>query len=137
MDGVNKTLYISLYGKALVSRQGRILRDPAAERLWEKEGFPMKRKSRSKYLAYYMAMRAAAFDRWTLEQTKRDKSAVVLHLGCGLDDPNVPGLRCVREHSLPPNDLAEALTGTEGKIFRSLYGGSFARKLCKLYEYEG
>lgn len=254
MDGVNKTLYIPLYGKALVSRQGRILHDPMAEQIWEKEGFPMKRKSRSKYLAYYMAMRAAAFDRWTLEQTGKDKDAIVLHLGCGLDsrvcrvkceniwydidfpqviaerrnhfvetdssrmlgtdlrdlgflealpgdraivimegismylsaaelealfrglshrfrevkllmdcysvfaarasrfknpindvgvtqvfgldDPNVPGLRFLKEHPLPHEDLAALLTGTEGRIFRGLYAGRSARKLYKLYEYE-
>lgn len=35
MNSVNKTLYIPLYGKALVSRQGIILEDKTAERIWD------------------------------------------------------------------------------------------------------
>ena len=34
MDSVNKTLYIPLYGKALVSQKGLFLRDPKAEEIW-------------------------------------------------------------------------------------------------------
>lgn len=85
MDSVNKTLYIPLYGKAYVSSQGILLSDPMAEAIWETEGFPLKGKAASKWLAYYMAMRAAVFDRWISEQSKRSPGAVVLHLGCGLD----------------------------------------------------
>lgn len=83
MDNVNKTLYIPLYGKAYVSRNGIILRDPKAEEIWAAEGFGLKGKSKSKWLAYYMGMRAAVFDRWLMAQMKED--AVVLHIGCGLD----------------------------------------------------
>lgn len=86
MDGVNKTLYIPLYGKALVSRKGILLHDAKAEELWEKAGFPLKGKAASKWLAYYMAIRAAVMDRWTAEQIAQYPNAVVLHLGCGLDD---------------------------------------------------
>lgn len=85
MDSVNKTLYIPLYGKALVSRQGILLEDKKAEEIWAAEGFPLKGKSRSKWLAYYMAMRAAAFDRWLEERMAEAPDAWVLHLGCGLD----------------------------------------------------
>ena len=62
MDNVNKTLYIPLYGKALVSQKGLFLHDPKAEEIWAKEGFPLKGKSASQWLAYYMGMRAAVFD---------------------------------------------------------------------------
>lgn len=86
MDAVNQTLYIPLYGKALVSRKGILLHDPKAEEIWDKEGFPLKGKSKSKWLAYYMAMRAAAFDRWVAKQVRENPNAVVLHLGCGLDN---------------------------------------------------
>ena len=85
MNNVNKTLYIPLYGKAYVSRQGRILHDPMAEAIWAAEGFELKGKSRSKWLAYHMAMRATVFDRWTREQMMVCPEAVVLHLGCGMD----------------------------------------------------
>lgn len=85
MDGVNKTLYIPLYGKAWVSRRGLFLRDQSAEVIWEKEGFPLKGKAKSRWLACNMGMRAAVFDRWTARMLQENPGAVVLHLGCGLD----------------------------------------------------
>ncbi len=85
MNEVNKTLFIPLYGKAMVSRQGIILNDPAAERIWEKESFPIKGKSKSKWLAYNMAMRARVFDDWTEKTLRGSEDALVLHVGCGLD----------------------------------------------------
>ena len=85
MDAVNKTLFIPLYGKALVSQKGILLRDPRAEEIWAQAGFALKGKSRSKWLAYYMAMRARVFDNWLSRQMEAHPNAVVLHLGCGLD----------------------------------------------------
>lgn len=85
MDSVNKTLYIPLYGKAYVSRRGLFIRDKKAEEIWEKEGFPLKGKAKSKWLAYTMGMRAAVFDRWTEQKLRENPDAVVLHIGCGLD----------------------------------------------------
>lgn len=85
MDSVNKTLYIPLYGKALVSRKGILLRDPKAEEIWEAEGFSLKGKSKSKWLAYYMAMRARVFDRWLARKMELNPEAVVVHIGCGMD----------------------------------------------------
>ena len=54
MNGVNKTLYIPLYGKASVSKKGIILYDAKAEEIWEKEGFELKGKAKSKWLTYYI-----------------------------------------------------------------------------------
>lgn len=85
MDGVNKTLYIPLYGKAFVSRKGILLSDPKAEAIWNAEGFPLKGKARSKWLAYNMGMRSAVFDRWLKEKMARHPDALILHLGCGMD----------------------------------------------------
>ena len=85
MNEVNKTLYIPLYGKSKVSQQGIILNDPSAERIWKEEAFPIRGKSRSKWLAYNMAMRARVFDDWTERMLRRNNDALVLHLGCGLD----------------------------------------------------
>jgi O-methyltransferase involved in polyketide biosynthesis len=89
MDSVNKTLYIPLYGKSFVSHKGIILEDPKAEEIWSSNRFPLKRKAKSKWLAYYMAMRAAVFDRWTEQQMKAHPEAVVVQLGCGLDSRNL------------------------------------------------
>ena len=85
MNEVNKTLYIPLYGKAKVSRQGIILNDPCAEEIWKEEAFPIRGKSGSKWLAYNMAMRARVFDDWTESLLQQNKDALVLHIGCGLD----------------------------------------------------
>lgn len=85
MNEVNRTLYIPLYGKSFVSRKGIILHDPKAEAIWQKAGFALKGKSRSKWLAYYMGMRATVFDQWAQAQIDTQKAAVVLHIGCGLD----------------------------------------------------
>lgn len=85
MNNVNKTLYIPLFGKAYISKKGIILRDPKAEEIWQKEGFPLKGKSKSKWLAYYMGMRAAVFDRWLAGKMEEDPQTVILHMGCGMD----------------------------------------------------
>ena len=85
MDGVNKTLYIPLYGKAAVSRRGILLRDPKAEEIWAESGFSLKGKAKSKWLTYYMGMRAAVFDQWLTAQMEELPGAAVIHIGCGLD----------------------------------------------------
>lgn len=90
MDNVNKTLYIPLYGKACVSRQGLLLEDKKAEEIWAAEGFALNRKAKSKWLAYYMGMRSAVFDQWTRQQIEEHPDTVVLHVGCGMDS------RCIR-----------------------------------------
>jgi len=85
MNNVNKTLYIPLYGKAFVSKKGIILHDAKAEEIWSKEGFTLKGKAKSKWLAYYMGMRSAVFDNWLKIQMEKEKEAVILHIGCGMD----------------------------------------------------
>ena len=85
MENVNKTLYIPLYGKSYVSKKGIILRDKKAEEIWDAEGFPLKGKSKSKWLAYYMGMRSAVFDRWLTERMEENPDAAVVHIGCGMD----------------------------------------------------
>ena len=85
MNGVNKTLYIPLYGKASVSKKGIILKDKKAEMIWEKEGFPLKGKAKSKWLTYYMGMRSAVFDSWVKEKLEKYPSASVLYIVCGMD----------------------------------------------------
>ncbi len=85
MNNVNRTLYIPLYGKAYVSKKHIILHDEKAEEIWEKEALELKGKSKSKWLAYYMAMRAAVYDEWVKQKTAANPDAVVLHIGCGMD----------------------------------------------------
>lgn len=85
MNSVNKTLYIPLYGKSYVSKRGIFLDDKKAEAIWEAEGFALKGKSKSKWLAYYMGVRSAVFDEWVTKQMTDAHDAVVIHIGCGMD----------------------------------------------------
>ncbi len=85
MNNVNKTLYIPLYGKAYVSKKNIIIQDKKAEVIWRKVGFELKGKSKSKWLAYYMAMRSAIYDEWVRQEIRNNPNVVVLHIGCGLD----------------------------------------------------
>ena len=85
MNNVNKTLYIPLYGKAYVSSRGLFLHDPKAEQIWAAEGFALKGKSKSKWLAYYMGIRSAVFDDWVRACIASNPDDVVLHIGCGMD----------------------------------------------------
>lgn len=85
MNHLNKTLYIPLYGKAYVSRKGVILHDSTAEYIWAKEVFRLGGKSKSKWLAYFMAMRAAVYDEWVKKEIANRGDVVVLHIGCGMD----------------------------------------------------
>jgi len=83
MTGVNQTLFIPLYGKAKVSRQGIIIKDSMAEKIWDAEVFEVHGKS--KWLTYNMAMRAKIFDDWVERMLSQNPDALVLHIGCGLD----------------------------------------------------
>jgi O-methyltransferase involved in polyketide biosynthesis len=85
MNDVSKTLYIPLYGKSYVSKKGIILDDKRAEEIWLKEGFELKGKSKSKWLAYYMGMRSKVFDEWLQQKMNEIENAVVIHIGCGMD----------------------------------------------------
>ena len=81
----SKTLYIPLYGKAYVSRLGLFLTDGMAQKIWDSEGFRLKGKSKSKWLAYYMGIRAAVFDDFLRCELSPAPSVTVVHLGCGMD----------------------------------------------------
>lgn len=85
MNNVNKTLYIPLYGKSYVSKKGLFLDDKKAEEIWESEGFALKGKAVSKWLAYYMGIRSAVFDEWLKQQLADKPDSVVIHVGCGMD----------------------------------------------------
>ena len=85
MNSVNKTLYIPLYGKAYVSKKGLFIDDKKAEEIWASEGFSLQGKSKSKWLAYYMGVRSAVFDEWVKQEMANAPSAVVIHIGCGMD----------------------------------------------------
>ena len=85
MNSVNKTLYIPLYGKSYVSKKGLFLDDKKAEEIWAAEGFELRGKSKSKWLAYYMGISSCVFDEWVSQLMMDLQDAVVIHIGCGMD----------------------------------------------------
>ena len=74
-----------MYGKSYVSKRGIILKDEKAEEIWSKEQFKLKGKSKSKWLSFYMGIRASVFDEWLQKQMIKYPEAVVVHIGCGMD----------------------------------------------------
>ena len=81
----SETLYIPLYGKARMSREGKILSDKKAEEIVSSIDYDFSKTKISKYLSIYMGIRAAIIDDYTNKYLKANPSAIVLHLGCGLD----------------------------------------------------
>ncbi len=85
MKNESKTLFITLYGKAYASGRGLILKDKRAEEIFARAGVELKGKSRSKWLAFNMAMRAAVIDRLTEKYIAQNPDCCVICPGCGLD----------------------------------------------------
>ena len=83
MTNESKTLFIPLYGKALMSREG-IFEDITAERIVKTEVENLKTVDTSRKLAIYMAMRAKQYDEQA-EQFAENSESIIIHLGCGLD----------------------------------------------------
>ena len=61
MTNESKTLYIPLYGKAMMSKEDFII-DEMAERIYEIEKETFENVDTSRKLAIYMAMRAMQYD---------------------------------------------------------------------------
>ena len=56
----------------------------------------------------------------------------------GMDDPkSLDCMNFVCEHEMTPQDLVNQLQGMEKRIFRALYAGGIARKMYRLYAYQG
>ena len=85
MNNVNKTLYIPLFAKSFVSKKGLFIKDGYAEKIWDSEGFPLKGSSKSKWLSYYLGIRARVFDDWVRAKATALPDAAIIHIGCGLD----------------------------------------------------
>lgn len=84
MTNESLTLFIPLYGKALMSREG-FLPDPAAEEIVSTVDFDFSKVDQSRKLAIYMAMRAALYDGYVRDFAAQHPDGLVLQLGVGLD----------------------------------------------------
>ncbi len=84
MNNESKTLFIPLYGKAAMSREG-IFKDETAERIVESLPEEMRNVDTSRRLAIFMAMRAQLYDQKANLIPPVEDEAIIVHLGCGLD----------------------------------------------------
>jgi O-methyltransferase involved in polyketide biosynthesis len=83
-----ETLFIPLSGKALDYRsKNSILNDSKANDIIEKVGidFTTQKKIGARIGARTLAVRAKQYDEWTKDFITKNKNAIVVHLGCGLD----------------------------------------------------
>ncbi|MBE5804729.1 MAG: class I SAM-dependent methyltransferase [Clostridiales bacterium] len=84
MKNESLTLFIPLYGKALMSREG-LFPDETAERIVSTVDYDFSKVDQSRKLAIYMAMRAAHYDRMVEDYAARHPEGVIIQLGAGLD----------------------------------------------------
>lgn len=84
MKNESKTLFIPLYGKALMSRDG-FYEDKKVEEIIEKVSFDLSSIDKSKRLAIYMTMRAMQFDEIAKSFISEHPNGIIITLGCGLD----------------------------------------------------
>jgi len=85
LNNESKTLFIPLYGKALMSKQNLFIKDKKAEEIINNVEYNFRKLKQSKWLSMYMAARARQIDELCNEYIEENKNIVVIHLGCGLD----------------------------------------------------
>ncbi|MDR0834993.1 MAG: class I SAM-dependent methyltransferase [Tannerella sp.] len=79
-----ETLFIPLYGKALDYRsKNSVLNDSTANEIVEKVDADLTKHKR--FGGRVVAVRAKQYDEWTKDFIAKNKNAVIVHLGCGLD----------------------------------------------------
>lgn len=90
LNNESKTLFIPLFGKAIISRENLFFHDEKAEEIVSKIDFNFDSLKQSKWLSMYMSVRASIIDELCNNNIKEHPNTVVIHLGCGLDS------RCLR-----------------------------------------
>lgn len=93
LNNESKTLFIPLYGKALMSKNNLFIKDPKAEEIISKVSFNFNELKQSKWLSMYMAVRAKVIDEICTRYISQNSDTTIIHLGCGLDS------RCLRINS--------------------------------------
>ena len=81
----SETLLIPLYGRAMMSRSGRVIRDAYAEKMVDEIDFDFSRLRIPKKIQVFMSIRAAMLDEYTQSFLAEHPDSLVVYLGCGLD----------------------------------------------------
>ncbi len=85
LSNESKTLFIPLYGKALMSKNNLFINDPKAEEIIDSINYNFSKLKQSKWLSMYMAARAKIIDEICTKYIEENSDATIIHLGCGLD----------------------------------------------------
>ena len=72
LNNESKTLFIPLYGKALMSKQNLFIKDKKAEEIINNVEYNFKKLKQSKWLSMYMAARARQIDELCNEYIKEN-----------------------------------------------------------------
>ena len=90
LNNESKTLFIPLFGKAIMSKDNLFLHDSKAEEIISKIDYDFNLLKQSKWLSMYMSVRALIIDELCNKYIEEHPNATIIHLGCGLDS------RCLR-----------------------------------------
>ena len=86
LKGVEETLMIPLWGRAIATQRGGLIDDPAAVDLVGRLEYDFELKlNHARAIAPMLAVRAARFDEAVRDFIDRHPDGVVVELGCGLD----------------------------------------------------
>ena len=85
LNNESKTLFIPLYGKALMSKNNLFIYDPKAEEIIKSIDFNFNNLRQSKWLSMYMAVRSSIIDEICNKYIEENDKTTIIHLGCGLD----------------------------------------------------
>lgn len=85
LNNENKTLFIPLYGKALMSKENLFIKDPKAEEIINNIDFNFDELKQTKWLSMYLAIRSRILDDLCSKFISENPDGVIINLGCGLD----------------------------------------------------
>jgi len=85
LSNESETLFIPLYGKALMSKSNKILSDKKAEEIVDSVDYDFSKLKVAKKIQVFMSLRAAIIDDYADSFIGKNPDCIVLHLGCGLD----------------------------------------------------
>jgi O-methyltransferase involved in polyketide biosynthesis len=85
LNNESKTLFIPLYGKAMMSQNNLFLCDKKAEEIVAGINYDFANLKQSKWLSMYMALRASIIDEMCNQYMEENSQPTIIHLGCGLD----------------------------------------------------
>jgi O-methyltransferase involved in polyketide biosynthesis len=85
LDKEAETLLIPLYGRAVMSREGKIIHDVYAEEIIGKIDYDFTSLKIPRKVQVFMSIRGAIIDEYVNHFLNKNPESLVVYLGCGLD----------------------------------------------------